>query len=152
MKDYADLRMHTAEHLLNRTVASVLGCGRAFSSHIEHKKSKCDYHFGRDLTPEERTEIERRVNSAIKADLPVREEFIAGSGSGVELDFGRLPKGAALDKVRVIRIGDYDICPCIGPHAGSTAELGGFRIISTGFADGVLRIRFRLAAVLPPAG
>lgn len=138
--------MHTAEHLLNQTVVRVLGCGRAFSSHIEKKKSKCDYRFQRDLTAEEKIEIERRVNEAIKAAMPVREEFIARSEAEAGLDLGRLPEGAAGDKLRVIRIGDYDACLCIGPHADSTGELGCFRIISTGFADGVLRIRFKLDA------
>ncbi len=150
MKDYSDLRMHTAEHLLNQTVVRVLGCGRAFSSHIEKKKSKCDYRFQRDLAAEERIEIERRVNEAIKANLPVREDFVPRSEAEKSLDLGRLPEGAAGDTLRVIRIGDYDACPCIGPHAASTAELGIFRIISTGFADGVLRIRFKLDA--PAAG
>lgn len=142
--------MHTAEHLLNQTVVRVLGCGRAFSSHIEKKKSKCDYRFGRDLTPEERAEIERRVNEVIKAGLPVREELVPRAEAERTLDLGRLPEGAGDGPLRVIRIGDYDACPCIGPHAASTSELGGFRIISTGFADGVLRIRFKLDAPEAP--
>jgi alanyl-tRNA synthetase len=152
MKDYSDLRMHTAEHLLNQSVVRVLGCGRAFSSHIEKKRSKCDYRFGRDLAPEERIEIERLVNEAIKADLPVREALVPRGEAERTLDLGRLPEGAAEDTLRVIRIGDYDACPCIGPHSASTAELGHFRIISTGFADGVLRIRFKLDAVPPGQG
>ena len=61
----------------------------------------------------------------------------------IVLDLGRLP-GEAGDALRVIKIGDYDACPCIGRHISSTAEIGAFSIISTGFADGVLRIRFRL--------
>ncbi len=146
MKEYADVRMHTAEHLLNRTVSLALGCGRAFSSHIEKKRSKCDYHFGRDLTPEERGAIERRVNELIKAGLPVREELMPRAEAERALDLARLPDGAAGDTLRVIRIGDYDACACIGPHAASTAELGTFRIVSTGWAEGVLRIRFRLDA------
>ena len=45
-KDY-DPVMHTAEHLVNGTIARMLGCGRAFSTHIEKKKSKCDFRFPR---------------------------------------------------------------------------------------------------------
>jgi len=140
--------MHTAEHLLNQTVVRVLGCGRAFSSHIEKKKSKCDYRFGRDLTAAEKSEIERRVNEVIKTGLPVRDDLVPRSEAEKTLDLGRLPPEASGETLRVIRIGDYDACPCIGPHAASTAELGCFRIISTGFADGILRIRFKLD-VLP---
>ena len=143
MKEYADLRMHTAEHLLNRTVSLLLGCGRAFSSHIEKKKSKCDYRFSRDITSGEKTEIEKRVNDAIKADLPVREDVVSLSEAGKRFDLGRLPEGTG-DTLRVILIGDYDACPCIGKHVASTGEIGGFRIISTGFEDGGLRIRFKL--------
>ncbi|MGD9642576.1 MAG: hypothetical protein AB7V08_07530 [Elusimicrobiales bacterium] len=144
MKEYPDPRMHTAEHLLNQAMVRLFARGRAFSSHIERKKSKCDYRFPRDLTPEERAALEAAVNAAVSAALPVREEFMSRELAARELDLGRLPEGAAGEKLRVIRIGDYDACPCIGPHVASTAEIGAFRIISTGYAEGVLRIRFRL--------
>lgn len=144
MKEYTEPKMHTAEHLLNQAMVRLFGRGRAFSSHIERKKSKCDYRFARDLTPEERLELERRVNEAALADLPVREEFMPRELAERELDLGRLPEGTGGDTLRVIRIGDYDACACIGPHVASTAELGTFRIISTGYADGVLRVRFKL--------
>lgn len=145
MKDYADPRMHTAEHLLNGSMVRMFGGKRAFSSHIEKKKSKCDYRFERDLTAEERAELERLVNEAIKADLPVTEEFLSKDEAAARFDLGRLPEGAAGGSLRVVKVGDRDACPCIGVHVRNTGELGGFRIISTGFADGVLRIRFKLA-------
>ena len=145
MKEYSDHRMHTAEHLLNQTMVRIFGVGRAFSSHIEKKKSKCDYRFQRNLTGEETAELEKRVNEAIKADLPVRESFVDREEAAGKLDLGRLPEGAGGEKLRVILIGDYDACPCIGPHVKSTGEIGGFRIVSTSFENGVLRIRFKLA-------
>lgn len=144
MKDYADLSMHTAEHLLNQSMVRLFGCGRAFSSHIEKKKSKCDYRFPRDLTAEERTGLEELVNGAIQADLPVSEVFVPLAEAREKFDLARLPAAAAGSSLRVIKVGDFDACPCIGSHAASTGEIGVFRIISTGFAEGVLRIRFRL--------
>ncbi len=135
--------MHTAEHLLNQSVTRLLGCGRAFSSHIERKRSKCDYRFGRDLTGAERTALEEMVNGAIRAGLAVTEEFMTRGEAATRFDLKRLPEGAG-DRLRLVRIGDYDACPCIGPHAASTKELGTFRIVSTGYSAGVLRIRFRL--------
>jgi alanyl-tRNA synthetase len=122
----------------------LFGCGRSFSSHIEKKKSKCDYRFDRNLTGEETAEIEKRVNEVIKADLAVREELVTKEEAAGKLDLGRLPEGTG-DSLRVIRIGDYDACPCIGEHVASTGEIGGFRIASSSFEDGVLRIRFKLA-------
>ena len=68
--------MHSAEHLLNGTMDKMFKKGRAFSAHIEKKKSKCDYHFERDLTHEEIKIIEEKVNEQILLDLPVKESFI----------------------------------------------------------------------------
>ena len=35
--------MHTCEHIVNRTMVNIFGCGRAVSAHIERKKSKLDF-------------------------------------------------------------------------------------------------------------
>jgi len=143
MKEYSEPRMHTAEHLFNQAIVRLLGCKRAFSSHIEKKKSKCDYKFSRDLTESEKAELERRVNEAIGADMPVTTGVIPRQEAEARFDLGRLPEGAG-DSLRIVYIGDYDACPCAGVHAASTGELGRFKIISTSFADGVLRVRFKL--------
>lgn len=135
--------MHTAEHLLNRAMVLMFGCGRAFSSHIEKKKSKCDYKFSRELTAAETAELEKRVNEAIRGDLPVKEVFVSREQAAGKYSLDRLPDEAG-EKLRIILIGDYDACPCIGPHVGSTGEIGGFRIISSSHDNGVLRIRFKL--------
>jgi misacylated tRNA(Ala) deacylase len=141
-KEY-DPRMHSAEHILNQTMVRMFDRGRAFSAHVEKKKSKCDYHFDRDLTDEERGEVERRVNEVIAADLPVREEFLTREEAGRSFTLARLPEDAG-ETVRIIRIGDYDACPCSGQHVGRSGAIGTFRIISTAYEGGVLRIRFRL--------
>lgn len=135
--------MHTAEHLMNQTMVRMFGCGRAFSSHIEKKKSKCDYKFPRGLTAEEAAGLEKRVNEAIRADMPVREEFVSREEAAARFDLGRLPEGTG-DRLRVVRIGDYDACPCIGPHVSFTGEIGAFKIVSSSFENGILRIRFKL--------
>jgi len=141
-KEY-DPRMHSAEHILNQTMVRMFDRGRSFSAHVEKKKSKCDYRFERDLTPGERQEIEHRVNGVIAADLPVREEFMPREEAGRTFNLSRLPEEAG-ETIRIIRIGDYDACPCSGEHVGRSGEIGGFRIISTAYDNGVLRIRFRL--------
>jgi misacylated tRNA(Ala) deacylase len=139
-----DPKMHSAEHIVNRTMIRMFNCGRAFSAHIEKRKSKLDYHFKRALEGTEIRELERHVNRVIDADLPVIEEFIDRAEAERTYNLERLPKAAG-EKIRIIRIGDYDACPCIGPHVASTGEIGQFRVISTSFDDGVLRIRFKLS-------
>ena len=105
-KEY-DPRMHSAEHILNQTMVRMFGRGRSFSAHIEKKKSKCDYHFERDLTADERVELERRVNEVIASDVAVREEHLAREEA---LKGKALPEGHPLKRF-VLRINgqDYDV-------------------------------------------
>ena len=141
-KDY-DPRMHSAEHILNQTMVRMFNRGRSFSNHIEKKKSKCDYHFDRNLTEEEIETINKKVNEIIQLDLPVYEEFMNRAEAEKFYQLSQLPEEAG-DTIRIIKIGDYDACPCSGVHVKSTKEIGKFQIISTSFEDGVLRIRFKL--------
>ena len=138
-------QMHSAEHILNQTMVRMFNCGRSFSNHIEKKKSKCDYHFERDLMQSEIQEIEKRVDDIIKSNLEVVEEFYSKEEAERMFNLSKLPDDAG-DNIRVIKIGDYDACPCSGLHVSNTKEIGSFKIISTNFSDGVLRIRFKLLA------
>jgi misacylated tRNA(Ala) deacylase len=140
-----DPRMHSAEHIINQTMIRMFGCKRCFSAHIEKKKSKVDYHFERNLLAIEVEQLQNRVNKIIEADLPVSEEFISRREAERVFNLDRLPETVS-DTIRIVTIGDYDACPCIGPHVKSTKELGRFRVISTSFDQGVLRIRFKLEA------
>lgn len=135
--------MHTAEHLLNATMDKMFGCGRAVSAHVERKKSKCDYLFDTKPSDEELQKVEDAVNAAIEADYPVTYEFVAREDAVKEFDLTRLPNDAG-ETLRIVRIGDYDACPCVGLHVASTSELGRFAIISHDFAEGKLRLRFKL--------
>lgn len=141
-KEY-DPRMHSAEHILNQTMVRMFNCGRALSAHIEKKKSKCDYRFDRDLSPGEIAEIEKRVNEVVESDLPIRESFLSREDAATRFVLTRLPEDAG-HTIRIVTVGEYDACPCSGPHASSTKEIGAFKIVSTAFENGVLRIRFKL--------
>lgn len=143
MKKEFDRRMHSAEHILNQTMDRMFGCGRSITAHIETKKSKCDYRFDRPLTDKEVRDLERRVNEVIRADMGVMEEYITRDEAGRHYNLERLP-GDAGDSIRIVKIGDYDACPCIGPHVASTGEIGEFVISSVSFNNGVLRIRYIL--------
>ena len=135
--------MHSAEHILNQTMVRMFTCGRSFSNHIEKKKSKCDYHFERDLTENELKEIENKVNEVIQSDVKVVEEFYPREEAEAKFNLSKLPDDAT-DRIRVIRIGDYDACPCSGLHVTHTKEIGRVKIISTSYDEGVLRVRFKL--------
>ena len=135
--------MHTAEHIFNQTMVRKFGIDRSFSNHIERKKSKCDYLFHRDISPAEISELENQVNDVIKNNLLVTTEMIDISEAQSQFNLSRLPEESG-DKIRIIKIGDFDSCPCSGNHVQRTNEIGQFKIISTTHNDNVLRVRFKL--------
>ncbi len=135
--------MHTAEHILNQTMVRMFGCPRSKSSHIERKKSKCDYLLTEAPTAEEIQEIEDRVNEVISRNLAVSVSFAKRSEISESVDLSKLPENSS-EILRLVSVGDYDLCACAGQHVSDTSEVGIFRIISSDFADGRLRIRFKL--------
>lgn len=138
-----DPRMHTAEHLLNQTMVRVFGCERSDNAHIERKKSKINYHLPVCPSESQIVSIEEKMNELIKENIPVAYKFITRNEipEGVKLD--RLPKDASTT-LRLVYIGDYDVCPCIGTHVKSTGEIGTFHITSTSYKEGIFRIVFKL--------
>ena len=135
--------MHSVEHILNQTMVRMFGCERSRNAHIERKKSKCDYTLPCAPTEEQIVEIERRVNDVIAQNLHVTAEFVTRDNVPQGVDLSKLPADAS-DTLRIVRVGDYDVCACIGSHVSNTAEIGTFRIISHSYENGTLRIRFKL--------
>jgi Ser-tRNA(Ala) deacylase AlaX len=135
--------MHTAEHILNATMVKMFGCTRSRNAHIERKKSKCDYQLAAAPTEAQIQEIEAHVNEVIGRNLDVTVEFVDRDHIPPEVDLSKLPADAS-ETLRLIRIGDYDICACAGTHVQNTAEIGSFKIISHDYNDGTWRVRFKL--------
>ncbi|MBQ0155156.1 MAG: hypothetical protein KBT22_01110 [Bacteroidales bacterium] len=134
--------MHSAEHILNRTMVNLYGCPRSVENHIERKKSKCHYMIDHDLSQAEVDEITRRVNDVINSHVDVRFEMVTEDQIPTDVSRASLPAGA--DTFRLVYIGDYDVCLCVGAHVKNTSEIGEFRITSHSYSDGKLRIVFKL--------
>lgn len=141
-KQYA-CDMHTTEHILNQTMVRMFGCSRSVNAHIERKKSKCDYLLAESPTDAQVEEITRRVNEVIEQNLPVYEQLMSREEAASIVDLSKLPEDAS-ETLRIIRVGDYDACACIGQHVDNTSEIGVFRIISHDFENGRWRMRFKL--------
>ena len=135
--------MHTTEHIVNRTMMNLFGCGRAVSAHIERKKSKLDFALPQCPTETQIAQIEETVNEVLRRNLPVTMEFISQDEAVGRFDMKRLPQDAS-ETVRVVHVGDYDECLCIGAHVENTSEIGTFKIISHDYKDGIFRMRFKI--------
>jgi len=136
---------HTAEHLLNQTMIRLFGCGRSFNAHVERKKSKMSFRLERKPTRQEEKEIERRMNELIEEDLPVTFEFVSRDELPEGVSLEKLPDDAS-DTLRLVRIGDYDVCPCIGRHVRSTGQIGRFELLGTNWdeMEHFFRVRFKI--------
>ena len=144
-KDYCR-PMHTTEHILNQAMCRRFNCGRSFSAHIEAKKSKCDYRFedpSKVPSPEALAEVEAEVNEVISRNLDVFSKVVTRQEASEYTDLSRLPQDAS-EMVKLVFVGDYDVCLCIGAHVANTSEIGKFRIISSDYKDSVLRLRWKV--------
>ena len=135
--------MHTAEHILNGTMVRLFGCPRSRNAHIERKKSKCDYLLDACPTDEEVARIEAAVNEVIGRNLDVTIEYMPREQAASLVDLSKLPEDAS-ETLRIVRVGDYDACACIGAHVKNTAEIGTFKILSHDYADGRWRVRWKV--------
>lgn len=136
---------HTAEHLLNQTMVRLFGCERSRNAHIERKKSKMTFIVDHKPDKKEEKLISERMNELIADDLPVTYEYVTRDQLPDEISADRLPDDAS-DTIRLVRIGDYDVCPCIGKHVRSTSQIGRFELLGTNWDELAhsFRIRFKV--------
>ena len=136
---------HTAEHLLNQTMIRLFGCERSYNAHIERKKSKMSFRLDRKPSRQDEKLIEQEMNRLISEDLPVTFEFVSRDELPEGISLERLPDDAS-DTIRLVRIGDYDVCPCIGKHVRSTAQIGRFEMLGTNWDEHehTFRVRFKI--------
>ena len=136
---------HTAEHLLNQVMVRMFGCERSYNAHIERKKSKMSFHLDSKPSRQEEKEIERQMLSLIEEDLPVTFDYCTLDSLPEGIDPHRLPADVG-NEIRLVRIGDFDVCPCIGRHVRSTAQIGRFEMLGTNWDEHErsFRIRFKI--------
>jgi Ser-tRNA(Ala) deacylase AlaX len=136
---------HTAEHLLNQTMIRLFGCERSYNAHVERKKSKMSFYLKQKPSRQQEKEIERLMNELIEQDLPVTFEVVSRDELPEGISLERLPIDAG-NTVRLVRIGDYDVCPCIGRHVRSTGQIGRFEMLGTNWDEHEhsFRVRFKI--------
>ncbi len=136
---------HTTEHILNQVMCRLFGCERSSNAHIERKKSKMNFTLDHKPSRQEEKAVVDMVNEVIEADMPVSFEYATRDSlpEGVTLD--RLPEDAS-ETIRLVRIGDFDVCPCIGKHVRSTGQIGKFELLGTSWDEMThnYRIRFKV--------
>ena len=135
-------KLHTATHLLNAALRKFVSPDiQQKGSNITAERLRFDFNLDRKCTPEELAAVEKYVNDAIKAAIPVvceemtYEEAKKRGAIGVFTDkYGEM--------VKVYTMGDVSCEICGGPHVKNTSELQGFKIKKEeSSAAGIRRIK-----------
>ena len=148
---------HTAEHLLNQVMMRMFGCERSSNAHVERKNSKISWILENKPDRKDEQSIERWMNDLIDSNLPVTFEFLTRAELEVlirsaeegtpdsKISISRLPENAS-EMIRLVRIGDFDVCPCIGKHVRSTVQIGRFELLGTNWDNDKhsFRIRYKI--------
>ena len=137
----AIMRAHSATHLLQKALVSVLGDHvHQAGSLVLPDRLRFDFTHYSALTAEELAKVDAVVQAAVLEGygIDVRE---------MSIDEAKTMGATALfsekygDTVRVVNMGNYSIELCGGTHLDNTAKVGPFRIESEGsVASGVRRI------------
>jgi alanyl-tRNA synthetase len=127
---YPTMANHTATHLLHEVLREVLGDHvKQAGSAVRPDKLRFDFTHPHALTPEERAEVESRVNERVFANMPVRifeTPIEEARNLGAMMLFGEKYG----DVVRVVDIDGWSVELCGGTHVRSTAEIGPFSILN----------------------
>ena len=124
---YSHMKMHTAQHLVSAVVDNIYGA-RTVGNQIGSKKSRIDFE-PLHLNDAEISELEAEISKEIKKDHEITitesERIELEENPLVRVNMNLLPP--SVKTLRVITIGDLDICPCAGTHVKSTKEIGEVR-------------------------
>ena len=137
----AIMRAHSATHLLQKALTSVLGDHvHQAGSLVEPDHLRFDFTHYSAMTAEEMAKVDSLVQNAIlegygivTREMPIDEAKEMGATALFSEKYG--------DTVRVVNMSGYSIELCGGTHLDNTAKVGPFFIVSEGsVASGVRRI------------
>jgi misacylated tRNA(Ala) deacylase len=127
---YAHMRMHTAQHLLSGLVFQMY-TARTVGNQLYRDYSHVDFSPA-SFSQDDLRRIEAEFNRAVEAKVPVTiyEEDRGALEERIEEEraiLNIIPRG--IKRLRVVQIGELDICPCAGTHVRNTSEIGRMRIL-----------------------
>jgi misacylated tRNA(Ala) deacylase len=127
---YAHMKMHTAQHIVSGVVYD-LWKARTVGNQLYHDRSRIDFAPVK-FTDEMISQMESRVNDILSTGAKVEIATELRSELEKNVDAQRanldlLPK--SVQELRVVRVADYDVCPCAGTHVRSLSEIGRIKVV-----------------------
>ena len=135
-------RLHSATHLMLGALRRVVGdYVEQRGSNITPERLRFDFLCDHKLTPDELSEVERQVNEAIKANVPITCQTMSPDEARASGAIGIFDNKYG-DQVTVYTMGEFSKEICGGPHAKTTGELKLFKILKEeSSSSGVRRIK-----------
>jgi len=126
----AHMRMHTAQHIVSG-VAYDLWKARTVGNQLYHDRSRIDFAPVK-FTDEMVAELETRVNDILASGAAVEIVNMHRADLERDVDAQRanldlLPK--SVQELRVVKVAQFDTCPCAGTHVRSLAEVGRIKVV-----------------------
>lgn len=129
------MQQHSGEHIVSGIVARRFGWSNV-GFHMGAEELTVD--FSGPIPDEAVPEIQREANRIIREDVPVTVRYPSAE------ELKTLSYRSKLDlkeNVRIVTVGDYDVCACCAPHVARTGEIGGVLLLSTQPFRGGTRLR-----------
>jgi misacylated tRNA(Ala) deacylase len=126
----AHMRMHTAQHIVSG-VAYDLWKARTVGNQLYHDRSRIDFAPVK-FTDVMIAELEARVNEILASGAAVEIVNMPRADLERDVDAQRanldlLPK--SVQELRVVKVAQFDTCPCAGTHVRSLAEVGRIKVV-----------------------
>ncbi|MDJ0274993.1 MAG: alanyl-tRNA editing protein [Nitrososphaerota archaeon] len=141
---YQVMRYHTAGHVLDHAVLSVVG-GDLRSASAFHGPPEGYIEFEGELGAVDPRALEAEANRVVGEDrrvyaIWVGKEELPGKVKGA-FNLSRLPD---LPRYRVVVIEGINAIPCGGTHVSRTGEVGKVRVTGIDVSGGLSRVRYRV--------
>jgi alanyl-tRNA synthetase len=131
------MQQHTGQHILSRAFEVELDA-ETVSFHLGDESSTIDLALA-DLDARAAERVEELANRIVMGNSPVR----VSEHEGAEVQALALRKAPAVEgRIRVVRVGEFDICACGGTHVRATGEVGLIHIRRWEHQRGQVRVEF----------
>ena len=132
---YQKMQIHSGEHIISGLMHRKYG----YSNVGFHLGGEITMDFDGELTREQLDEIEDEANRIIYENVAITAaypsaEVLAATEYRSKLDLS--------ENVRLVTIGDYDVCACCAPHVARTGEIGLIKLLDAIRYKGGMRIHF----------
>lgn len=131
------MQQHTADHIFSALVHRRFGFENV-GFHIGAETTHMD--FSGELSARQIDELELEANRAVMANLAVTLSY-PGEAALAAMEFRSKKELSDLSgRVRIVTIGDLDVCACCGTHVAATGEVGLLKITGCQSYKGGVRV------------